>query len=376
MNVSRRDPILEYNNMVPEQRRSARSCSSSSIDCQLPRKRRGLESEKAYPSSLVQEDEEDDKKTARRGGTVLTLAVRRGWHPAAGIHVRLRLQMTDDRVPVQNRDCSRVIRLRRYTVTGRKPGQLAPLVPCLLFPQLLPTSVECPLERGAVLVTMDIPSSASAIRQRLPVMHEISIGGGRVRDQRPVIAVTSRRLPAHVALPPPILVRHVRDLDLAASTPASPLDLLVDGLVLVRQVPRQVHVLAVVGVQLMMARPVHAPVDYLRVFVLVRQRGSPAAPAATGRPVAAHLVPLVDPSRAAVPPGVAQGHRVVRPGRVFLLGTAVPGVPGIRFKRNVLRERQIKILVSDCEITATSRGSSEYRVYGMKGKTQSDDRRV
>lgn len=159
-----------------------------------------------------------------------------------------------------------------------------------------------------------------------------------------MIAVTSRRLPAHVALPPAILVGHVRDLDLAAPTsPTSPLDLLVNGLVLVGQVPRQVHVLAVVGVQLMMARPVHAPVDYLRVFVLVRQRGSPAAPAAAGRPVAAHLVPLVDPPRAAVPPGVAQGHRVVRPGRVFLLGTAVPGVPGIRFKRNVLRERQIKI---------------------------------
>lgn len=165
-----------------------------------------------------------------------------------------------------------------------------------------------------------------------------------------MIAVTSRRLPAHVALPPSVLVRHVRDLDLAAPTsPTAPLDLLVDGLVLVREIPGQVHVLAVVGVQLMMARPVHAPVDYLRVFVLVRQRGSPAAPsaasapAAAGRPVAAHLVPVVDPSSAAVPPRVAQGHRVVRPGRVFLLGTAVPRVPGIRFKRNVLRERQIKI---------------------------------
>lgn len=141
-----------------------------SIVPRLPRKRRRLESEKAYPSSLVQEDEEEDDGTAPPGA-VLTLAVRRGWHPAAGIHVRLRLQMTDDRVPVQNRDCSRVIRLRRYTVTGRKPGQLAPLVPCLLFSQLFPTSVECPLERGAVLVTMDIPSSAPAIRQRLPVMH-------------------------------------------------------------------------------------------------------------------------------------------------------------------------------------------------------------
>lgn len=120
----------------------------------------------------MQEDEEEDDDETAPPGAVLTLAVRRGWHPAARIHVRLRLQMTDDRVPVQNRHCSRVVRLGRYTVTGREPGQLAPLVPCLLLSQLLPTSVECPLERGAVLVTMDIiPTSAPAIRQRLPVMH-------------------------------------------------------------------------------------------------------------------------------------------------------------------------------------------------------------
>lgn len=38
--------------------------------------------------------------SATSGCDILTLAVRRRWHPAACVHVRLRLQMTDDRVPV------------------------------------------------------------------------------------------------------------------------------------------------------------------------------------------------------------------------------------------------------------------------------------
>lgn len=54
----------------------------------------------------------------------------------------------------------------------------------------------------------------------------VPVRGGAVRYQRPVVAVRSGRLPAHVALPLPVLVAHVRDLYLAA------LDLLVNGVVL------------------------------------------------------------------------------------------------------------------------------------------------
>ena len=66
---------------------------------------------------------------------VLTLAVGWRWHAAAGVHVRLRLQVADDRVPVEDRHGPRVILLGRDTVASWKPGQLAAaLVPGLLLP--------------------------------------------------------------------------------------------------------------------------------------------------------------------------------------------------------------------------------------------------
>lgn len=189
---------------------------------------------------------------------------------------------------------------------------------------------------------MDI-SSAATVRQRLPVMHQISICGRRVWDQRSVITVTSRRLSAHVALPSAVLVGHVRHLNLTAPAATAALDLFVNWFVLVRQIPRKMYVLTVMGVQLMMSWPVTTTVHDLRVFMFVRYRSPSATTAASGSPIAAHLVVLVHSSRSAVSSGVSQGQGIVCPRRVFLLGATMAGVTGIRFKRNVLRDRQIRL---------------------------------
>lgn len=105
--------------------------------------------------------------------------------------------------------------------------------------------------------------------------------------------------------------------------------------------------LTVMGMQLMMSRPVGTTVHDLRVFMLVRHRDPSTTAAAPRGSVAADLVVLVHSSRrAAISSGVSQGQCVVRPRRVLLLGTTVAGITGIRFKRNVLQERQIRL--SNC----------------------------
>lgn len=183
---------------------------------------------------------------------------------------------------------------------------------------------------------------AAALRHRLArVMRQIAIGGGRVRDQGSMIAVAPRRLPAHVALPSAVLVGHVRYLNLAGADDAAvavaagaaTLDLLVHRVVLVDEAARQVHVLAVVTVQLMMPdAAVAATVHDLGVRVIVGHRG--ASPAAGGPGAGVHLAAVVRP---ASPAGVAERQGVVRPRGILLFGAAVSGVAGVGLKRNVLR---------------------------------------
>lgn len=194
--------------------------------------------------------------------------------------------------------------------------------------------------------------AAAALRHRLAVMPQVAIGGGRVRNQRSMIAVAPRGLSAHVALSSAILVGHIRDLDLAgaddaavpvasssssaaadADADAATLDLLVYRIVLVDEAARQMNVLAVMTVQLMVAgAAVAATIHDLGVRVIVRHRG---ASTAAGRPgTGVHLAAVI---RSASPPGVAERQGVVRPRGVLLFGAAVSGVAGVGLKRNVLR---------------------------------------
>jgi len=199
--------------------------------------------------------------------------------------------------------------------------------------------------------------TATAFRHCLAVVHQIAIGGGRVRDQRPMIAVAPGGLPAHVALSTAIFVGHIRHLDLAstddaadatanapvaiavtataAATTTTTLDLLVHRIVFVGKTARQMHVLAVVTVQLMMPgnTTVAATIYDLGIRVIVWHRGTPTA----DRPgTGVHLASIIRP---ASPTGVAKRQGIVRPRGVFLLGTAVSGVAGVGLKRNVLRRK-------------------------------------
>lgn len=76
---------------------------------------------------------------------------------------------------------------------------------------------------------------AGHVAQRRPVAGAVARAvAGAVRDQRPVVAVAPRRLPAHVALPSTVVVRKVRGHGVALAldaVEATPLDLLVDGVV-------------------------------------------------------------------------------------------------------------------------------------------------
>lgn len=101
-----------------------------------------------------------------------------------------------------------------------------------------------------------------------------------------MIAVAPGRLPAHVTLPSTVLVGHIRHLDLtgaddadtaatiaAAITTATAFDLLVHRVVLVGEAARQVHVLAMMTVQLMMSgAAVATTVHNFGICVVVRHR--------------------------------------------------------------------------------------------------------
>lgn len=96
----------------------------------------------------------------------------------------------------------------------------------------------------------------ATLRHRLAVMCQVAVSGGRIRNQRSMIAVAPRRLSAHVALPSAVFVGHVRHLNLAGTddaavtiaATAATLNLLVYRVVLVDKAARQMHVLAVVTV--------------------------------------------------------------------------------------------------------------------------------
>lgn len=264
--------------------------------------------------------------------------------------------MADDGVPVQHGYRPRVVLLRRHAICRRQPRQIPEFVPGLLPAQLLPTGVQGPLHRRPVLrrvIVHEITAAAgtAALRHRLAVVHQVAIGGGRVRDQRPMIAVAPGGLPAHVALPTAVLVGHVRHLDLTGAddaadatiaaavaaavttAAAATLDLLVHRIVFVGETARQMHVLAVMTVQLVMPgdAAVAATVHDLGIRVIVRHRGASTA----DRPGAGvHLAGVIRP---ASPAGVAERQGVVSPRGVLLLGAAVSGVAGVGLKRNVLR---------------------------------------
>lgn len=226
--------------------------------------------------------------------------------------------MTNNSLSIENSDGPSVV-LLGYSVP---PGEFAHLVPGLP-PELLPAGADhSVLFKGVVAVT----------RWRLAVLTQRPLVRRRVRDQRPRVAVAARWLSAHVALSATVLVGHVRHLDLTCD--ASPgndatLDLLVDGVVLADEAPREVQVRVVVAVQLVVV----ATVPDLRVGVVEGRRGSATASARCNTCRCCHLVSPTTPTLARVP---LQCHRAVRPRRVLLLGTSVPRVTRTRLKRNVL----------------------------------------
>lgn len=181
----------------------------------------------------------------------------------------------------------------------------------------------------------------ATFRHRLAIMRQVAVSGGRIRDQRSMIAVAPRRLSAHVALPSAVFVGHVRHLDLAGAdnTPvavaatAATLDLLIYRVVLVDEATRQMHMLAVVTVQLMMpGTAVAATIHDLGVSVIVWHRGTSTT---AGRPgTGVHLAAVI---RSTSPTGMAECQGVVCPRGILLFGAAVSGIAGVGLKRNVLR---------------------------------------